>query len=99
MSKAISAGTFDDIFPGDYILKATTIDDKDTYTNKWVVGGLNSLAYSYTKNANHVVMIPDTIISDSIMNGSSDSTNVAGYINTSMWKNIILTALHSFRQM
>lgn len=87
MSKAISAGTFDDIFPGDYILKATTIDDKDTYTNKWVVGGLNSLAYSYTKNANHVVMIPDTIIIDSIMNGSSDSTNVAGYINTSMWKN------------
>lgn len=89
MSKAIAAGTFDDIYPGDYITKTVTIDGT-TYTDvKWIVGDLDYHLHrgDTETTAHHVVLIPEDNIGSSKMN-SSDTTS-GGYQGSYMWNTTI----------
>lgn len=74
---AISAGTFDDLYIGDY----------------WTIGGVNYRigAFDYYLNsgdkactAHHVVLVPDTCLYNAAMN-STNTTN-GGYVGSAMYK-------------
>lgn len=74
---AMSAGTFDDLYIGDY----------------WTIGGVNYRlgAFDYFLNsgdtaftAHHAVIVPDTCLYDAAMN-SSETTN-GGYAGSAMYK-------------
>lgn len=88
MSTAIAAGTFDDIFIGDYITKSITLGS-ETYSKKWYVGDIDYfLHHGDTElTAHHVLMFPDSPIGTAIMN-DADSTE-GGYIGSKMWKTTI----------
>ena len=89
MSKAIAAGTFDDIFPGDYITKSVTIDGT-TYSNvKWLVADLD---YHYNRSnpvttAHHVVLISENNLGTAKMNDTN--TTEGGYQGSAMWTTTI----------
>lgn len=89
MSKAIQAGTFDDIFIGDYVTKKVTIDGT-TYTVTWVVADLDYMASGSTwvgTNMHHAVLIPDKTIFSAEMNNSN--TTSGGFIGSAMWTTTI----------
>lgn len=90
MSKAIRAGTFDDIFPGDYIIKSVTING-DAYDNvKWIVGDLDYHLNHNNDNkedAHHVLLFPKTSLGREQMN-TSDTTS-GGYLGSKMWTTTI----------
>lgn len=100
MSKAIAAGTFMDIFPGDYITMTVTVDGT-TYSNvKWIVGDIdyhykhgwreNRSTYgdsSGQTTEHHVLMFPEGVLGSHYMN-SSDVTTGA-YIGSAMWTTYI----------
>lgn len=100
MSKAIAAGTFLDIYPGDYITMTVTVDGT-TYSNvKWLVGDIdyhykrgerdNSSTYgdsSGQTTAHHVLMFPETNLGKHYMNSTDVTTG--GYIGSEMWKTYI----------
>lgn len=74
---AISAGTFDDLYIGDY----------------WTIGGVNYriAAFDYYLNsgdtactAHHVVLVPDTCLYNAAMN--STNTTAGGYVGSAMYK-------------
>lgn len=100
MAAAIKAATFDDIFPGDYIIKSVTIDGK-TYSNvKWIIMDLD---YHYNRGfgswkdsegnmtanyaVHHVVLMPEHYLFDAQMNSSN--TTAGGYQACAMLKTII----------
>ena len=89
MSKAIAAGTFDDIFPGDYITKSVTVDGT-TYSNvKWLVADLD---YHYQRGdsattAHHVVLISENNLGTANMNDTN--TTEGGYQGSAMWTTTI----------
>lgn len=73
---AISAGTFDDLYIGDY----------------WTIGGVNYriAAFDYYLNsgdtactAHHVVLVPDTCLYNAAMN--STNTTAGGYVGSKMY--------------
>lgn len=79
MSKAIANATFEDIYPGDYIMKDVTIDGTAYENVKFVVGDLD---YYYLMGAtslttHHVLMIPDTVIGSAPMNLPVDTTETS----------------------
>ncbi len=89
MSTAIAAGTFDDIFPGDYITKSVTVDGT-TYSNvKWLVADLDYHLHrgDSETTAHHVVMIPENNIGTSYMNSTNTTAN--GYQGSYMWTTTI----------
>ncbi len=89
MSTAIAAGTFDDIFPGDYITKSVTVNGT-TYSNvKWLVADLDYHLHrgDAETTAHHVVMIPENNLGTSYMN--STNTTAGGYQGSYMWKTTI----------
>lgn len=89
MSTAIAAGTFDDIFPGDYITKSVTVNGT-TYSNvKWLVADLDYHLHrgDAETTAHHVVMIPENNLGTSYMN--STNTTAGGYQGSYMWKTLI----------
>ena len=74
---AISAGTFDDLYIGDY----------------WMIGGVNYRigAFNYFLHTgdiecttNHVVIVPDTCLYNAAMN--STTTTAGGYVGSVMYK-------------
>lgn len=74
---AISAGTFDDLYIGDY----------------WTIGGVNYRigAFNYFLHTgdiecttNHVLLVPDTCLYDAAMN--STNTTAGGYVGSAMYK-------------
>ena len=74
---AIAAGTFDDLYIGDY----------------WTIGGVNYriAAFDYYLNSgdtncttHHVVIVPDTCLYDAAMN--STNTTAGGYVGSAMYK-------------
>ena len=100
MAKAIAAATFDDIFPGDYIIKSVTIDGK-TYSNvKWIVMDLD---YHYNRGygswtdstgattanyaVHHVLLMPEHYLFTAQMN--STNTTAGGYQASAMFKTVI----------
>ncbi len=89
MSAAIKAGTFDDIFPGDYITKSVTIDGT-TYSNvKWLVADLDYHLNrgSTATTAHHVVLIPENNLGTAQMNTTNTTAN--GYQGSAMWTTTI----------
>lgn len=85
MSKAIAAGTFADIFPGDYITKSVTVDGTTYSDVKWIVADLDYHLHrgDTETTAHHVVMIPESNIGTSKMNNSD--TTAGGYQGSYMW--------------
>ena len=100
MSKAIAAGTFMDIFPGDYITMTVTVDGT-TYSNvKWIVGDIdyhykrgwreNSSTYGDSNGQtteHHVLMFPEGVLGSHYMNSSNVTTGA--YIGSAMWTTYI----------
>ena len=100
MSKAIAAGMFKDIYPGDYITKSVTVDGT-TYSNvKWIVGDIdyhykrgwrdNGSTYgdsSGQTTEHHVLMFPEGVLGSHYMNSSNVTTGA--YIGSDMWKTYI----------
>ena len=88
MSKAIAAGTFRDIFPGDYINKAMTVNGTSIGMVKWLVADLDYWLYGGDNailTAHHAVMIPEDVLDVNIrMNASNDTTGA--YLGSEMWK-------------
>lgn len=86
MSRAIAAGTFVNIFPGDYITK-TVVVNGTTYSNvKWIVADLDYFLHrgDTETTAHHVVMVSENSIGTSYMNGSN--TTSGGYRGSYMWQ-------------
>lgn len=67
----VSSGTFDDLYVGDY----------------WTIGGINwriaDINY-WVENDNHLVILPDSILYESVYNGSE--TTAPGYIGSTLFK-------------
>lgn len=85
MSKAIAAGTFADIYPGDYITKSVTVDGTTHTDVKWIVADLDYHLHrgDTETTAHHVAMIPKDNIGTSKMNASDTTTG--GYQGSYMW--------------
>lgn len=75
MSKAIQAGTFDDIFPGDYVTKSITVNGT-TYNVKWIVGDLDyHLGMGDTETtSHHVLMFAESAIFNARMNATNSTS-------------------------
>lgn len=85
MSEAIANGTFENIFPGDYIVKSITVNGT-TYDNvEWVVGDLDYHLHSgdTETTTHHVLLFPRDCIGTSYMNSSNITTG--GYVGSYMW--------------
>lgn len=85
MSKAIAAGTFAGIYPGDYIVKSVTVDGT-TYSNvEWVVGDLDyHLHRGDTEDTtHHVLVFPRAHIGNKPMNATNITTG--GFVGSVMW--------------
>lgn len=89
MSTAIANGTFDDIYPGDYIIKTVTVNGT-TYSNiKWIVGDLDYHLHrgDTETTTHHVVLFPKTHLGNARMNASN--TTSGGYQGSEMWTTTI----------
>ena len=100
MAAAIKAATFDDIFPGDYIIKSVTIDGKTYSDVKWIIMDLDyhyNRGYGEWKDSegnttanyavHHVVLMPEHYLFNAQMNSSN--TTAGGYQACNMFKTII----------
>lgn len=89
MSTAIEAGTFDDIFPGDYIIKSVTINGAAYNNVKWIVGDLDYHLHrgDTETTTHHVVLFPETHLGNARMNASN--TTSGGYQGSEMWTTTI----------
>ena len=88
--KAISAGTFDDIFLGDYITKEITVDGTSIGTEKWLIGDLNYEMYTGDGMCmtNHALIVPQDVLNvNTRMCATNDTTG--GYIASEMWTTTI----------
>ena len=86
MSEAIAAGTFEDIYPGDFIKKSVTVDGT-TYTDViWIVGDLDyHLHRGDTETTDHhVLLFPKNNIGTARMNATDVTTG--GFLGSEMWK-------------
>ena len=93
MSTNIANGTFEDIYPGDYIIKSVTINGT-TYTDvKWIIMDLDYHLHAgdTETTAHHLVLMPETILGTRQMN--STNTTVGGYLGSDMWKTHIPLAV------
>lgn len=89
-SKAVAAGTFDDIFPGDYITKEITVDGASIGTEKWLIGDLNYEMYAGDGmcTTNHALIVPQDVLNvNTRMCATNDTTG--GYVASEMWQTTI----------
>jgi hypothetical protein len=85
MSTAIANGSFDDIYPGDYIIKSITIDGT-TYSNvKFIIMDLDYHLHcgNTETTAHHVVIMPEERLGVAQMN--TKNTTAGGYLGSAMW--------------
>ena len=89
MSTAIAAGTFDNIYIGDYITKAITVDGT-TYNVKWEVADLDYFLHDgdTETTAHHVVMFPSVTIQTNVSMNDTNTT-AGGYLGSKMWTDVI----------
>ena len=100
MAAAIKAATFDDIFPGDYIIKSVTINGNTYRDVKWIIMDLDyhynrgygswedsegNITANYT--VHHVVLMPEHSLFNAQMNSSN--TTKGGYQACAMFKTTI----------
>ena len=89
MSTAIANGTFDDIFPGDYITKSVTINGTAYSNVKWYIGDCDYY-YNFGDTActkHHVLIFPEKCLGTAQMNSSNVTTG--GYVGSAMWTSVI----------
>lgn len=89
MSEAIKNGTFDDIFPGDYIIKDITVGGTKYSKQKFLVADLDYYLHrgDVECTEHHVVIVPEKAIGTSYMN--STNTTAGGYPGSYMFKTTI----------
>jgi len=89
MSAKILDGSFDDIYIGDYITKAITVDGT-TYNVKWEVAHLDYFLHSGdTECANHhALMFPSGVVQTNVPMNATNTT-VGGYTGSKMWTDTI----------
>lgn len=100
MAAAIKAAIFDDIFPGDYIIKSVTIDGITYRDVKWIIMDLDyhyNRGYGNWKDSegnttdnytvHHVVLMPEHYLFTAQMNSSN--TTKGGYQASDMFKTTI----------
>ena len=89
MSTAIANGTFQNIYPGDYIIKTVTIDGTEYENIKWIIGDCDYYLNTYGTSTltHHVLIFPETPIGCAPMNLTN--TTEGGYVNSEMWKTTI----------
>lgn len=89
MSKAIKNGTFDDIFPGDYIIKDITVGGTKYSQQKFLVADLDYYLHRGDVECveHHVVIVPEKAIGTSCMNPTN--TTAGGYPGSYMFKTTI----------
>ena len=85
MSIAIANGSFENIFPGDYVIKSVTVNGTTYADTVWIVGDCD---YFYNNGdtactTHHVLMFPEVCIGTSYMNSSNTSSG--GYVGSFMW--------------
>lgn len=89
-TKAVAAGTFDDIFPGDYITKSPTIDGTAIGITKVLMGDLDYQLYAGDAMlaTHHVRVVPQDVLNvNTRMCTSNDTTG--GYVASEMWTTTI----------
>lgn len=90
MSKAIAAGTFHDIYPGDYIIKDVTINGTKYSNVHWIVMDLDyhlHCGWSSETTKHHIVLMPEEALGTAQMNSSNVTTD--GYCGSAMWETTI----------
>lgn len=90
MSKAIAAGTFHDIYPGDYIIKDVTINGTKYSNVHWIVMDLDyhlHCGWSSETTKHHIILMPEEALGTAQMNFSNVTTD--GYLGSAMWKTTI----------
>ena len=87
----IKAGTFEDLFIGDYWTIPTTISGNTTNINYRIAGFDYYLHCGDTETtAHHAVLVPDTVLYTAKMNDSN--TTAGGYLGSKMYTSYIANA-------
>ena len=91
---AISAGTFNDMYIGDYWTLSTTIGGT-TSNVKYVIAGFDYWwncgdSYPQSSNKHHIVLVPESSLYDAKMNDSNITTG--GYVGSKMYTDYLANA-------
>ena len=89
-TKAVAAGTFDDIFPGDYITKQVTVDGTSIGAEKFLIADLDYELYTGESalTTHHVDVVPQDVLNvNTRMCATNDTTG--GYVASEMWTETI----------
>lgn len=89
-TKAVAAGTFDDIFPGDYITKQVTVDGTSIGAEEFLIADLDYELYTgdSTLTTHHVDVVPQDVLNvNTRMCATNDTTG--GYVASEMWTKTI----------
>lgn len=81
LSSMVTAGTFDDIFIGDYIEATVTINGSST-TKKWYFAGFDTFWNNgdSATTTHHAIMVPESALYNSNMNATNVTTG--GYVGS-----------------
>jgi hypothetical protein len=84
MSAAIADGSFNDMYPGDFIRKSITVDGT-TYTDDFILGDLNYHKHrdDTETTANHILVFPRGTFGAARMNATNVTTG--GFLGSEMW--------------
>lgn len=89
-TKAVAAGTFDDIFLGDYITKEITVDGTSIGTEKYLMSHMDYELYAGDSmlTTHHVAVVPQDVLNvNTRMCATNDTTG--GYVASEMWTTTI----------
>ena len=90
-SKAVAAGTFDDIFLGDYITKEITVDGTSIGQERYLIADLDYELYagdSMLTTTHHAAVVPQDVLNVNVrMCATNDTTG--GYVASEMWQTTI----------
>ena len=90
MSTAIANGSFDDIYPGDYITKQVTVDGTSIGEENFLIADLDYELYTDINplTTHHVLVVPqDVLNTNTRMCATNDTTG--GYVASEMWQTTI----------
>jgi hypothetical protein len=89
MSTAIANGSFDDIFPGDYITKQVTVDGASIGAVKFLIADLDYEAGTgESALTHHVDVVPQDVLNVNTRMCATDDTT-GGYVASEMWQTTI----------
>ena len=89
-TKAVAAGTFDDIFSGDYITKQVTVDGTSIGAEKFLIADLDYELYTGDSmlTTHHACVVPQDVLNvNTRMCATNDTTG--GYVASEMWNTTI----------